>query len=59
MTIETCQTKTDKTYSYIAPRMPLDTKWATPKSVPFACISGAQKLVTAASALAAAAYMMA
>lgn len=59
MTIETCQTKTDKKYAYIAPRMPMDVKWAAAAAVPFDCISGAQKLVTAASALAAAAYMMA
>lgn len=59
MTIETCQTKTADKYAYIAPRMPMAIKWAAAQSVPFMCISGAQKLVTAASALAAAAYMMA
>lgn len=59
MTIETCQTKTDTTFAYKAPRMPMAIKFTDATNVPFKCISGAQKLVTAASALAAAAYMMA
>lgn len=59
MTIETCQSKTAKTYEYTKPRTPLAVSWTKVPNVPFACISGAQKLVTAASALAAAVYMMA
>lgn len=59
MTIETCQPKADKVYKYISPRAPLAIKFNAPVDAPFTCISGAQKLMTAASALAAAAYMMA
>jgi hypothetical protein len=59
MTIETCQTKTATKYEYTKPRSPLAVAWTKVPDVPFACISGAQKLVSAASALAAAVYMMA
>jgi len=59
MTVETCQSKTAKTYEYTKPRTPLAVDWTKVPNVPFACISGAQKLATAASALAAAVYMMA
>lgn len=59
MTIETCQTKTDTKYEYTKPRTPLSTTWTKVPDIPFTCISGAQKLVSAASALAAAVYMMA
>jgi len=59
MTIETCQTKASTKYEYTKPRTPLATTWTKVADVPFSCISGAQKLVSAASALAAAVYMMA
>jgi len=59
MTIETCQAKATTTYEYVKARTPLATDWKKVPNVPFTCISGAQKLVSAASALAAAVYMMA
>jgi len=58
-TIETCQTATDTTYAYVAPRAPMQTAANSPDTVPFACIEGAKKLAAAASAVAAAVYMLA
>merc|ERR1711970_213598 len=57
MTVETCQAKATTTYDYVRPRTPLATDWTKVPKIPFTCISGAQKLVSAASALAAAVYM--
>jgi len=59
ITVETCQAAADKTYNYQPPRAPLATSAPKVISVPFACITGANKLAAAASALAAAVYMMA
>jgi len=59
MIIETCQTKTATTYGYVAPRAPMATTIPTAVDYPFMCIQGAQKLAAAASAVAAALYMMA
>ena len=58
-TVETCQTATDKTYSYQPPRAPLATTMPTPQTVDFTCIQGAKTLAAAASAVAAAVYMLA
>lgn len=59
MTVETCQNDTTTSFSYVAPRGPMETEPPTGKTVPFQCIDGAQKLAAAASALAAAVYMLA
>lgn len=59
MTVETCQNDTETSYSYVPPRGPMATAFPTAQSVPFQCIDGAQKLAAAASALAAAVYMLA
>jgi hypothetical protein len=66
MTIETCQAKTAKTYTYSPPRAPMQesdpadaANKAAQQSWPFACIAGASKLAAAATALATTAYMMA
>lgn len=59
MTIETCQEATAETYAYAPPRAPLATTAPTATDYPFACIQGAQKLAAAASAVAAAVYMLA
>jgi hypothetical protein len=59
MTIETCQDKTVKKYSYSAPRAPMMTVPTTGIEYPFTCIEGAKKVAATASALAAALYMMA
>jgi len=59
MIIETCQTKTATTYSYAKPRAPMATSMPTGTDYPFTCIEGAKKLAAAASALAAAVYMLA
>jgi len=58
-TIETCQADTAETYSYVAPRAPMQLAQSTPESLPFACIEGAKTLAAAASAAAAAVYMLA
>lgn len=58
MTIETCGS-TGGTYSYVAPRAPMATTDPAGKDYAFTCIEGAQKLGAAASALAAAVYMLA
>lgn len=59
MTIETCQAKASKKWSYVGPRAPMAA--AAPAAVEwdFTCIDGAQKLYAAASALATFAYLMA
>lgn len=59
MTIETCQTVGTTEYSYAVPRAPMATTAPTGTNMPFTCIDGAQKLAAAASALAAAVYMLA
>jgi len=59
MTIETCQLITTQKYGYVAPRAPMATDWADPVEYPFMCIEGAHKLAAAASAVAAAVYMLA
>jgi len=66
MTIETCQAKTAKTYTYSPPRAPMQetdpadaANKAAQQTWPFACIAGASKLAAAATALATTAYMMA
>merc|ERR1711862_512152 len=58
MTIETCGTAGTK-YEYTPPRGPMATAWPTAKDYPFTCIEGAKNLAAAASALAAAVYMLA
>lgn len=59
MTVETCQNDSETTYTYVAPRGPMETTMPTGTSYPFECIDGAQKLAAATSALAAAVYMLA
>jgi len=59
MIIETCQAKDAATYSYAPPRAPMALAMPTGTDYPFTCIQGAQKLAAAASALAAAVYMLA
>lgn len=59
MIIETCQPAGATTYTYVPPRAPMATTMPAGSSVPFTCIDGAQKLAAAASALAAAVYMLA
>lgn len=58
-TIETCQLETVTSYDYQGPRAPMATTMPTKVSVDFACIEGAHKLAAAASAVAAAVYMLA
>lgn len=58
-TVETCQALEAENYAYQPPRPPMATTMPATESVPFACIEGAQKLAAAASALAAAVYMLA
>lgn len=58
-TIETCQAATDTSYTYQPARAPLATTMPGTQSVPFTCIEGAKKLAAAASAVAAAVYMLA
>jgi len=58
-TIETCQDATATTYDYIPPRAPLSTQTQPKQTVDFMCIDGAKKLAAAASAVAAAVYMLA
>lgn len=59
MTVETCGNTEQKKYAYTPPRKPMETE--NPKAVEydFTCIQGARKLAAAASALAAAVYMLA
>jgi len=59
MTIETCQSIEATTYDYRPPRAPMATTWPDTESVAFMCIEGAHKLAAAASAVAAAVYMLA
>lgn len=59
MTIEVCQGKELKEYSYQPPRQPMAVTLPAKVSLPFACIGGAQQLAGAAAALIASAYMMA
>lgn len=59
MTVETCGTAEQKKYSYTPPREPMATKNPDPVDYDFTCIQGARKLAAAASALAAAVYMLA
>jgi len=58
-TIETCQLASAETYDYVRPRAPMETTKPEAVSVPFTCIEGAKKLAAAASAVAAAVYMLA
>jgi hypothetical protein len=58
-TIETCGTTEQATYDYQPPRAPMATTMPATLSVPFTCIEGAKKLAAAASAVAAAVYMLA
>jgi len=58
-TIETCQAETDTTYSYQPARAPMATAMPGKVTVDFTCIEGAKKLAAAASAVAAAVYMLA
>lgn len=58
-TVETCQSEEASTYEYQPPRAPMATTLPAKVKVDFACIEGAQKLAAAASALAAAVYMLA
>jgi len=59
ITVETCQTAAAKEYKYQPPRQPLAIAMPATKGVPWACITGANKLASAATALAAAVYLMA
>jgi hypothetical protein len=60
MIIETCQAEAATTFAYTPPRAPMATVAPTAQDpVTFTCIQGAQKLAAAASALAAAVYMLA
>jgi len=58
-TIETCQLATATSYDYQPARAPMATTFPATVNVPFACIEGAKKLAAAASAVAAAVYMLA
>lgn len=58
-TIETCAVLGTTKYNYVAPRKPMDLKNPDAVSVDFACIEGAKTLAAAASAIAAAVYMLA
>jgi len=58
-TIETCQTETTETYTYQPPRGPMDVEMPATESAAFACVEGAKTLAAAASAVAAAVYMLA
>ena len=58
-TVETCQALDATTYSYRPARAPMATELPDMESVAFACIEGAHKLAAAASAVAAAVYMLA
>jgi len=58
-TIESCQKEDATSYSYQPARAPMETTMPDKVSVPFTCIEGAKKLAAAASAVAAAVYMLA
>jgi hypothetical protein len=58
-TIETCQALEATTYDYQPARAPMATTMPAKVSVNFTCIEGAKKLAAAASAVAAAVYMLA
>lgn len=58
-TIETCQAEDTETYMYQPPRGPMETEMPDKISATFTCIEGAKKLAAAASAVAAAVYMLA
>lgn len=58
-TIETCQLATATSYMYQPARAPMALTMPTKVSVGFACIQGAKTLAAAASAVAAAVYMLA
>jgi len=58
-TIETCQAEDTETYMYQPPRQPMQTEMPDQISATFTCIEGAKKLAAAASAVAAAVYMLA
>jgi len=59
MTMEICQDKTKESYSYVGPRLPMATVLPAAVDLPFKCIQGAKKLAAAATAAAAAVYMLA
>lgn len=59
MVMEVCQDKTKETYSYVGPRLPMATTLPAAVDLPFKCIQGAKKLAAAATAAAAAVYMLA
>jgi len=58
-TVETCQSAEATTYSFQPPRAPMATTMPSKVDVDFVCIEGAKKLAAAASAVAAAVYMLA
>lgn len=58
-TIESCQDATATEYEYVPPRLPMSTTASAKQTVDFMCIEGAKKLAAAASAVAAAVYMLA
>lgn len=58
-TIETCGPADATTYDYQPARAPMATTMPAKVSVGFTCIEGAKKLAAAASAVAAAVYMLA
>jgi len=59
MTIETCQAEATVEVQWGPARGPMETTVPDTDPYPFTCIDGAQKLAAAASALAAAVYMLA
>jgi len=58
-TIESCQDAAATDYVYRPPRLPMSTELSPLQTVDFMCIEGAKKLAAAASAVAAAVYMLA
>lgn len=58
-TIETCQKADAVSYNYQPARSPLAITMPATQDVAFTCIEGAKKLAAAASAVAAAVYMLA
>lgn len=59
MTVETCQAEATVEVGWAPARGPMATAMPEETLYPFTCIDGAQKLAAAASALAAAVYMLA
>jgi hypothetical protein len=59
MTVETCQAEATVEVAWGPARGPMQTAMPDTTLYPFTCIDGAQKLAAAASALAAAVYMLA